>query len=154
MPRKKSNPKTVPGIDASPEAKKSACAILEVLSGLRGPTEAAEELSISLPRYYILEGRAVEGLVKAMEPREKGQRSWSPETRIQSLEKECEGLKRELGRTRTLLRLARRAAGLSDDADGSAKKGRRKTNRAKRVVASLRKVKKADTVDAEKGGSK
>ncbi|MHC4781054.1 MAG: hypothetical protein ACYTFG_20975, partial [Planctomycetota bacterium] len=120
----------------------------------RGPSEAAQELSVSLPRYYVLEGRAVEGLVKAMEPREKGQRSWSPETRIQALEKECEGVKRELGRTRTLLRLARRAAGLSDNEDGTLKKGKRKTDRTKRVLASLRKGKKAETVDAVKGGSK
>jgi hypothetical protein len=154
MPRKKSSTQTDPGIKASPEAKKTACAILEVLSGLKGPTEAIQELSISLPRYYILEGRAVEGLVKAMEPRQKGKRSWSLETRIEALERERDDLKRELGRTRTLLRLARRAAGLSDDQDGSLKKGKRKTNRARRVLASLRKGKKPETAEANKGGSK
>ncbi|MHC5081551.1 MAG: hypothetical protein ACYTHN_21325 [Planctomycetota bacterium] len=152
MPRKKSSGKAEPGINASPEAKKTACAILEVLSGIRGPTEAAQELSITLPRYYVLEGRAVEGLVKAMEPRKRGKRSWCPETRILALEKECDGLKRELSRTRTLLRLARRATGLSEDSP--AKKGRRKTNRARRVLSSLRKGKNGEKADADTGNSK
>ena len=47
----------------SREARRLAAAILEVLAGMRSPTEAAQALSISGPRYYTLEQRALEGLV-------------------------------------------------------------------------------------------
>jgi hypothetical protein len=45
--------------------KRQAAAILEVLAGARTPTEAATALAVSLPRYYQLESRALEGLVAA-----------------------------------------------------------------------------------------
>jgi hypothetical protein len=49
-------------------------AILEVLAGLRTPAEAAQSLQISLPRYYVLETRALEGLVAGCEPKPLGVR--------------------------------------------------------------------------------
>src|SRR6516164_6368790 len=61
-----------PFADSSLEAKRLAAAVLEVLAGTRGPSEAAAALSISLPRYYQLEGRALEGLLAACEPRRGG----------------------------------------------------------------------------------
>src|SRR4051794_22583 len=54
---------------ASPEARRVAAAILEVLAGVQTPGEAATGLGISLPRYYQLEMRAVAGLVVACEDR-------------------------------------------------------------------------------------
>jgi hypothetical protein len=39
------------GAGASAEAKRVAAAILEVLAGARTPTEAAQALGLSLPRY-------------------------------------------------------------------------------------------------------
>jgi hypothetical protein len=39
-------------IDGSAEAKKATHVVLELLAGLKGPSEAAETLSVSLPRYY------------------------------------------------------------------------------------------------------
>ena len=50
-------------------ARRKAMVILEVLGGVRTPTDAAEELGIPTPRYYQWEERAVEGLVSALEPK-------------------------------------------------------------------------------------
>ncbi len=58
---------------ASREAQRLAAAILEVLAGVRTPTDAAAALEISLPRYYLWEQRALAGLVAACEPRPVGQ---------------------------------------------------------------------------------
>ena len=56
----------------SREAKRLAAAILEVLAGVRTPAEAAQALSIPLPRYYHLEVRALHGLLTGCEPRPRG----------------------------------------------------------------------------------
>src|SRR5262249_32036194 len=53
----------------SAEARRQAAALLEVLAGVRTPTEVAAQLAISLTRYYIIESRALQGLLAACEPR-------------------------------------------------------------------------------------
>src|SRR5438477_8881944 len=58
--------------DKSREARRLAAAILEVLAGARTPTEAATSLGLSVPRYYQVESRALEGLLAACAPRPKG----------------------------------------------------------------------------------
>jgi hypothetical protein len=40
---------------ATSDARRRAAAVLEVLAGARTPTQAAEALGVSLPRYYLLE---------------------------------------------------------------------------------------------------
>ena len=60
--------RTVPPAATPSEAQRLAATILEVLAGVSTPTQAAETLSISLPRYYQLEARALEGLVAALTP--------------------------------------------------------------------------------------
>ena len=57
----------------SREAQQLAAVILEVLAGVRTPTQAAAVLGFSVPRYYLWEQRAIEGLARACEPRPKGQ---------------------------------------------------------------------------------
>lgn len=143
-------------IEASAEAKRSAQAVLEVLAGLRGPSDAAEALSTSLPNYYKLETRALEGLVKALEPREAGRRV-SEEARLHALEKERDGLRRELNRMKSLVRLAQRTVGMSqappagDKKDGKGRKVRR-TNRVKRVLARLGGERQEGTADPVPAG--
>lgn len=44
---------------ASPEARKLAAAILEVLGGTLTPADAAAAMGVSPPRYYLLESRAL-----------------------------------------------------------------------------------------------
>jgi hypothetical protein len=97
---------------ASSEARRQAAAILEVLAGVRRPGEAAVALGTSLPRYYLLERRALTGLVLACEPRQKGPRMDSA-GRIAALERENHRLQRECDRQHALVRAAERSLGLA-----------------------------------------
>ena len=97
---------------ASREARRLAAAILEVLAGMRTPTEAAEALSVSVPRYYLLEQRALAGLVAACEPRGRGPGK-SPNRRIADLEREVQRLKQQCDRHLALARAAQRSVGLA-----------------------------------------
>ena len=96
----------------SREARQQAAAILEVLAGVRTPTEAAQQLAMSLTRYYIIEGRALQGLVAACEPRPQG-RVRSPEGELAAWRRQAEQLRRQLARQQALLRVAERALGLN-----------------------------------------
>ena len=159
MPAKKKAASSL--ISASDGAKRSAQAVLEVLSGLKGPTEGAEALKVSLPRYYVLETRALEGMVKALEPREKGKRGPRVENRLEEVTKERDRLKSELERMKSLVRAAQRSVGLPQSTEGrqdKAKKGKagkkpRKVNRAKRVLARL-KAWSTDSAGAEDPGNR
>jgi hypothetical protein len=111
--RPKQRPKTLKSVGrkASPEARRLAAAILEVLGGVRTTTGAAEVLACSLPRYYQLEARAVEGLLAACEPARRGP-GRSPRQEEDALRKKCVRLEREVGRQQALVRAAHRAVGL------------------------------------------
>jgi hypothetical protein len=89
-----------------------AAAILEVLAGVRTPTDAAGALSISVPRYYLWEQRALTGLVAACEPRPAA-RGHSPRRQIAALEKEVARLKQDCVRQQALVRAAQRTIGLA-----------------------------------------
>lgn len=136
------------------EANRTAVAILEVLAGLRTPAEAAQALRVSLPRYYVLETRALEGLVAACEPKPLGKQP-SPATRLAALEKELQQARRECARQQALVRVAQRSVGLpaltarpekqtaekqtaKRDRAGRKRRPRRPTVRALRAAKSLR----------------
>lgn len=130
------------GDGASSQAKRLAAAILEVLAGGRTPTQAAETLGMSLPRYYLLESRAVHAIVLACEPRSAG-RGASPESALASLRHECEQLRREVARQQTLVRAAQRTIGLAPPAqrperEGKKRRKRRPTARALKAAARLK----------------
>jgi hypothetical protein len=129
---------------ASREARRLAAAILEVLAGVRTPAEAAQQLAISLTRYYIVEGRALHGLVAACEPRPLG-RVRTPESDLARLRREGEQLRRQCARQQALLRVTERTIGLSPAAPapkpggaGSKKRRRKPTARALKAAAVLR----------------
>jgi hypothetical protein len=105
------SPKVPPAATPS-EAQRLAAGILEVLAGLRSPPAAAELLAISLPRYYQLEARALEGLVAALAPRPLGKQP-SLENRVKQLEKELEAARRACARQEALVRLTQRSLGLA-----------------------------------------
>src|SRR5690349_16569529 len=87
----------VPGLDssaASAQARRWAAAILEVLAGVRSPAQAAQALAVSLPRYYALELRALQGLLQACEPRPQG-RVRSPASELARLRRDCDQLRRQ-----------------------------------------------------------
>ena len=96
----------------SREAQRFAAAILEVLAGVRTPTEAALALSVSVPRYYLWEQRALEGLVRACEPRPQG-KGGSERCQIARLEKELARLRQDCARQQALVRASQRTIGLA-----------------------------------------
>src|SRR5271166_2050204 len=100
------------GKDAGHEAQRLAAAILEVLAGVRTPSQAAEVLGVSLPRYYQIETRALQALVASCAPRPRGP-GRSADKELTALRRQHERLQRELSRQQTLLRLAQRNLGLA-----------------------------------------
>lgn len=139
-PGKKSRPGPRP-MGGSEGAKKTAAVILEVLAGLRTPTEGSEALGMSSMRYYLLERRALEGMVQALEPRPKGKRH-RPEETVTRLNREKTRLERELGRMQALVRAAQRTMGVPPPPSREKKKGQRRRRRpavrALKTVALLR----------------
>lgn len=124
---------------ASEAGRRLAVAILEVLAGGRTPTQAAESLKVSLPRYYALEERALRGLVEACAPRPKG-RQVTPERELEKLQRELGRLEREKGRAQALLRAAQRTVGLGPPIAKPAPAGS-KRRRRRPVVRALRAAK-------------
>ena len=100
------------GKQASREANRRAAAILEVLGGLRMPSEAAAALGISVSHYYLLERKALAGLLAACEPEPKRTRGPSAEKKLATLERELETCRRECMRQAALVRATQRAVGL------------------------------------------
>lgn len=123
----------------SVETKRLATAILEVLAGVRTPTDAAKTLEISLPRYYLLEQRALAGLLAACEPRTKAP-GRSVEREIAKLQRELASSRRECARQQSLLRAAQRAVGLSppQSPKPTEKNGAKKTRRRRATARALR----------------
>jgi hypothetical protein len=126
-----------PGVDAGREARRLAAAILEVLAGLRTPAQAAEAVSVSLPRYYQLEARGLAGLVAALVPKPRG-RQRTPAGTLAALTMENERLQRDLGRQQALVRLAQRSAGLSPPPPPA--KGKQKRPPARRALVAAKRL--------------
>ncbi|MGH9317250.1 MAG: hypothetical protein ACRD1P_09095 [Thermoanaerobaculia bacterium] len=153
--RMKTGPLAIAGSDG---ARKAAAVILEVLSGLRGTAEACEALSITPMRYYVLETRALQGLVASLEPRPRGKKR-SAEDEVREVRREKQRLERELMRTRALVRVAERTIGIpaagakSKIAADGKKKLRRRPERAGRAIAALRAPAATSEVQAKGGVS-
>ena len=146
--RRMQGPRTEGG---SRDAKKIAAAILEVLGGVRLPSDAATALSLSLPRYYLLESRALSGLIAACEPRPIG-RVRSAESELVSVKTEAERLRRECARLFALLRVAQRTVGLSapalpkpSDVKGKGRRKKRPTVRALKAAELLKSESSGET---------
>ena len=132
--------------ERSREAKQRAAAILEVLAGLRTPEQAAQALSLGVPRYYQLESQALAGLVAACEPVPRG-RGRRLEDEVARLQQQCQRLERELARQQALVRLAQRSVGLAAaPAAAPAKPGTKKRRRkpAVRALAVARRLQEAE----------
>lgn len=137
--------------DTGTEARRVAVAVLEVLAGARSPTEAAEALGVSAPRYYALESRALSGLVAGCRRRSRGPQR-SAERECARLRREVERLGRECTRLQALVRLSQRTVGIARVAEtpkkGPEGKRRRKraTVRALRALESLREANEEKTL--------
>lgn len=119
------------------ESRLAAAAVLDVLGGGRSAPQAAETLGISLPRYYALEARAIEGLMKACEPRPRG-RVVSVEKQIAVIKRELAKVSRDRDRLLTLVRVAHRTVALAEPKVTKSKRKRRAPVRAQRAAAVLR----------------
>jgi len=139
--RSRSKGPKIPENGVDPEARRLCVVILEVLAGVRTPTDAAGTLGVSPPRYYALESRALGGLLEACRRRSKGPRR-TPERECVRLRREVDRLTRECARTQALLRSAQRAMGISAPA-AAAKKPEVSPKKRKRrpVVRALRAAK-------------
>lgn len=113
-------PRFKPQAAVSRDAQRVAAAILEVLAGVRTPTEAAAAVGLSVPRYYLWEQRALEGLVRACEPRPVG-KAVSERQRIAILEKEVARLRQDCTRQQALVRASQRTIGLVPSGQPAAK---------------------------------
>src|SRR5215472_14966867 len=121
--------------EAGKDAKRLAAVILEVWAGLRTPQQAAEALSVSLPRYYQIEANGLQGLVAGCAPRPKG-RQVNPAREATVLRRDNERLRRELGRQQALVRLTQRGLGVvPPPAKPATKKGRRRKDSPVAIVA-------------------
>jgi len=126
------------GQDAGALAQRQAAAILEVLAGVRTPSQAAEALGVSLPRYFQVETRAMQGLVAACAPRPRGP-GRSADRELTVLRRQHERLRQELSRQQTLVRLAQRTIGLAPPrAPVNQPGGKDKKRRRRPVVRALR----------------
>lgn len=136
------------------EARRAAAVILEVLAGVRTPASAATALGIRVPRYYLLEERAIQGLIAACEPRPRG-RTVSTDRRLARLERALAVSQRELARHQALARTTQRAFGLAPPSGPSATKtgsakGTSPESKRKRRKPSIRALRAARLLD---GGS-
>ena len=134
------------GKEASREARRLAALVLEVLAGARTPTEAAQGLEVSLPRYYQLESRALRGLLAACEPPPQG-RVHSVAAELAGLRRDQERLQREVLRQQALVRAAQRTIGLAPPP--LPKKTDKKT-RQRRLARALRVAGRLQTGSEEK----
>ena len=145
------------GKDATSVANRRAATILEVLAGQRSPSQAAAALNISVNHYYLLERRALAGLVAACEQRPKGRRAPAPEAQLAALARELDQCRRECLRQAALVRITQRAVGLplaerekpggkngkatpSKPLSSKSTPGGKKTRRRRPVVRALRAV--------------
>lgn len=124
------------------EARRRAAAVLEVLSGVRTCAQGAEAIGVSLPRYYLLEQRAIGGLVAACEPALRGPRQ-NADRQIAALQREVARLSREVARHQALSRAAQRTLGLTPpparplDKPGDKKNGGKLRRRRRPTVRAL-----------------
>ena len=118
--------------------RRRAAVVLEVLGGAKSPPEAAEALGIALPSYYLLEARALEGLVEACAPRARGRKAGTLQG-SSALQRDNERLRQELARSQALHRAVQKATGLpvKEVDKGAPRRRRRPHARALRAARSL-----------------
>ena len=134
--------KKVPGAKTlgegrSSQANQRAAVILESLAGERTAPQAAAALGMTVPNFYLLERKALLGLLRACEPQPKGKPKPGLERKVEQLERELARCQRECQRQVALVRATQRAVGLPPppvrETDG--KPGDRKRSRRRRVEA-------------------
>ena len=121
----------------SRDGRQTAAVVLETLAGARTPLEAAEALGVSATRYYMIELKALRGLLAACEPQPKGPKA-DAGAEAERLKKEVARLDRDLKRQQALARATQRAIGLVAPAAKLDKKEGKGHRRRKPTVRGLR----------------
>jgi len=135
----------------SRDARQTAAVVLETLAGAQSPVESAGVLGVSAARYYMIELRALRGLVEACEPRPRGPRV-NPALEAERLQKDVARLEKDLRRQQALTRATQRAVGLvgltakAEKVPGRGKSGRRR----KPTVRGLRAAQHLKSEEGEK----
>ena len=142
------------GQGASGEANRRAAAILEVLAGQRSPRQVAAALGLALPYFYLLERKALAGLVRACEPQPKGPSGPSAAEKLAAAERRLARAEQECQRLAALVRATQRAFGLPipPPAKDSKKSPGRATSRRVRRPA-VRALRAAETLRKNSSGS-
>lgn len=133
----------------SSQANKLALLILDVLAGVRLPTEAAQQAAISLPRYYHLEQRVLDAIVRACEPRPRG-KSKSPQRQVEELQRQISRLEQQCARQQALVRAAQRTIGLAPPAKPADKSKIGRSGTSTKPDGAKRKRQRRPTVRALK----
>src|SRR5690348_10825043 len=100
-------------VRGSEAARRLAALLLEAWCGARSTQSASEAMGVTLPRYYQLEGRALQAIVAGLEPRPRG-RQRTPASELAKAQLEHKRLQREVERYQSLYRAAQRALGLPE----------------------------------------
>lgn len=133
-PKRRARPTGPKTLGGSAQARRHAAMILEALNGVRTTQEAADAMGVALTRYYVLETRALEGFIEALEPRRRG-RHVAPERELEKLQEELMRMEREMRRYQALYRTAQRSLGVPaapKEARASTKKASKKVRRRRR----------------------
>jgi hypothetical protein len=150
--KKKRTPKDGPQVKGgSADSRQVAALVLEVLAGATRPSDAARALHVTLPRYYQMERRALEGLVRGCEPAPKGPRT-DPQKEMRKLERKVKRLENECLRYQSLARAAGRSLGLK--AIREEKSGKRRRKPAVRALKVARGLKSEPPAPAEPDAAK
>ncbi|MDA1195943.1 MAG: hypothetical protein O2894_12260 [Planctomycetota bacterium] len=144
----KAKPAGITSLAGSGSARKSVVIILEALSGEIGTSQAAEVLGVSLSRYYQLEVRALQGMLKALEPRKRGMQK-TPQREIVGLKAQKQQLEKDLRRHQSLLRAANRSLGLSSARRPKASSKGRSAKRGVRGKTVLETLRRGDLEEKE-----
>ncbi len=106
-------------------------------------------MGVALPRYYVLETRALQALIKAMEPLPRGP-GRNPDAEIAALQTALARQKQELVRSQSLQRAMRSAIGITvaQPKDARPEPGKRKPKRPSVRALKAVKVLRAGLEDA------
>ena len=136
--------------EVSPDTKRRAAVVLEVLAAMRTPQQGAEVLGLSVPGYYQLEDRATHQLELGCAIRPRGRQA-DGESKAAALAREVERLKQEVARYQTLLRLTQRSVGVPPAASAAkAAGGKRKR---KPMVRAMRRAERLRAEADQHGGA-
>lgn len=132
--RPPASPKALTGSD---DAKRKATVILEAMVGVRTIQSASAELGIALPRYYVLETRMLQGMIDALEPRQRG-RKRDVDAELARLIADNDRLQQEIGRLQALYRTTQRAVGVREVVQPASRSGKKKTTKTRRKITESR----------------